>query len=229
MPSVAVEASPEAPIVNPQHTAVIVVDMQHDFCSEGGMFASAGIDLSAIRAIIEPISRTLSVARAAGARVIYLKMEFRPDLSDVGPLDSPQRQRIGVSQPADGFLIRGSWNTEIIPELKPQPNDIIVSKRRFSGFYETELDMILKTLGITTLVFTGATTSVCVESTLRDAAFRDYACLLLADCTAEPIGADQSRSNHSATLLVTETSFGWVSNSACFTNALRTLATVSTT
>ena len=96
----------------------------------------------------------------------------------------------------------------------------MVAKHRYSGFFETELDAILRRHGIESLVFTGCTTSVCVDSTLRDAFYRDYRCLLLSDCTGEPIGSDLARSNHEASLLVIETLFGWVSDSRSFRRAL---------
>lgn len=105
-------------------------------------------------------------------------------------------------------------------ELAPEPGDIVVSKHRFSGFYGTDLEMILRGLFIEYLVFTGCTTSVCVESTMRDAMFRDFRCMLLADCTAEPIGEGLSRSNHDASLLVLQAMFGWISDSAHFLGAL---------
>src|SRR6266403_932631 len=153
-----IEASPEPVTLDTARTAVIVVDMQN----------------------------------------IYLKMGFRPDLSDAGPADSPNRlkpSRLGYGDAmrapdgTDGrILIRDTWNTEIVDGLKPQPGDIILYKTRFSGFYQTGLDNILKTLNARHLVVTGCTTSVCVESTVRDAMFRDYSCLLLEDCMAEPIG-----------------------------------------
>lgn len=111
------------------------------------------------------------------------------------------------------MLIRGTWNTAILDTLAPQAGDIIVPKHRFSGFYQTDLDTILKTLGAKYLIVTGCTTSVCVESTIRDAMFRDYSCLLLADCTAEPLGYEFSRSNHEASLLTIQALLGWVSTS----------------
>jgi ureidoacrylate peracid hydrolase len=224
-----INAQPAPVALDSRHTAVLVIDMQNDFGSPGGMFASAGIDIAPIEAVVSPISRVVSCARSAGLPVIYLKMEFRPDLSDLGGPDSPnaiKHRLMGVGErmtAPDGsegrFLIKDTWNTEIVEELTPHDEDIVISKQRFSGFYGTELDTILKTLGVKNLVFTGCTTSVCVESTLRDAAFRDYRCILLADCTAEPIGADLPRSNHDATLLVTAVLFGWVSDSASFVEA----------
>jgi ureidoacrylate peracid hydrolase len=134
---------------------------------------------------------------------------------------------MGVGEPVttpDGqesrILIEETWNTDILAELTPEPGDLIVVKHRFSGFFETNLDALLKDLGVTTLVFTGCTTSVCVESTLRDAFFRDYRCLVLADCTAEPIGHGLERSNHDASLFLIQLMFGWVSDSGAFIEAL---------
>ena len=230
--TVEVPADPEAIALNPQASAVIVVDMQNDFGAPGGMFDRAGIDISPIRAVVEPTSRVLAGARRAGMKVIYLKMEFRPDLSDAGGPDSPNWLKhlplgLGKSLTSPdgsdgGVLVRDTWNTAIIPELAPQPGDIIVSKHRFSGFYATNLDGILKGLDVRQLVFTGCTTSVCVESTVRDAMFRDYRCLVLSDCVAEPIGNDLPRTNHEASLLVIQTLFGWVTTSSEFLKALQT-------
>jgi ureidoacrylate peracid hydrolase len=158
-------------------------------------------------------------------------MQFAADLSDAGPPDAPNRIKheplhVGERmQTPDGMtgqiLVEGTWNTEIVAALTPQPDDLVVSKHRYSGFYETDLDGRLRAAGIDTLIFTGATTSVCVESTLRDAFYRDYRCLLLSDCTAEPIGSQLSRSNHEASLLVIETLFGWVADSPSLLTALR--------
>jgi ureidoacrylate peracid hydrolase len=220
---IAVSAKPDTVALDPSHTAVIVVDMQNDFGSEGGMFALAGVDISGIRNAIAPTARVLSVARRAGLPVVYLKMGFRPDLSDAGGLQAPnwikhRPLRAGeVTMAPDGtasrILIRDTWNTEIVPELTPEPGDTVIYKHRFSGFFETELDQVLRSRSITSLIFTGCTTSVCVESTIRDAMFRDYTCLLLEDCTAEPIGSGLSRSNHDASLLAIQLLVGWVSNS----------------
>jgi ureidoacrylate peracid hydrolase len=230
-----VEARPHPLPIDPRRTAVIVVDMQNDFGAEGGMFARAGIDISGIQAAVAPTARVLTAARHAGIPVVYLKMGFADDLSDAGGPEAPNRIRhlaaFGVGEAVlapDGaesrILIRNTWNTDILPELIPQPSDRIVDKHRFSGFFETELDAILQEMGITSLVFTGCTTSVCVESTLRDAFFRDYQCLLLADCTAEPIGNALPRSNHEGTLLLVELLFGWVSDSTAFVQTLTELA-----
>lgn len=121
---------------------------------------------------------------------------------------------------AGRILVAGTWNTEILPRLAPQAGDVVVSKHRYSGFFQTGLDRVLQERGIVHLVVTGCTRSVCVESTVRDAMFRDYHCVVLGDCTAEPIGDGLPRSNHEASLLTIRLLFGWVSDSARFVEAL---------
>ena len=225
-----VDARPDPLTFEASGTAVVVVDMQNDFGADGGMFDRAGIPISGIRSVVAPTARVLAAARAAGIQVVYLTMQFEPDLSDAGGPDAPNlaiHRRLGLGDPIqapDGrggrILVRDTWNTEILSELSPEDGDIVVAKHRFSGFFETDLDAILKERGITSLVFTGCTTSVCVESTLRDAFFRDYRCLLLEDCCAEPIGGDLERSNHDASVLTIQLLFGWVSDSSRFVSAL---------
>jgi ureidoacrylate peracid hydrolase len=229
--AVMLDAKPGSISIDRAKTAVIVVDMQNDFGSKGGMFDQAGIDISGIQKAVAPTARVLSAARRAGIKIVYLKMGYRPDLSDLGAPDAPNRVRhlevFGVGQTVktpDGkegrVLVRDTWGTDIVEELKPQPVDVIMYKHRFSGFYQTELDAMLKAAGIKHLIFTGCTTSVCVEATIRDASFRDYQCVLLTDCTSEPIGKDAPTSNHDASLLVIQILFGWVSNSEQFLKAL---------
>jgi ureidoacrylate peracid hydrolase len=232
MPSQLIQLAAQAtPVtIDLTKTAVIVVDMQNDFGSVGGMFERAGIDISMIRNAIGPTAKALQAARQAGLKIVYLKMAFRPDLSDLGSPDSPNRVRhlaIGVGQPLrapDGTdsrtLIRDTWSTDIVSELAPQAGDSVVYKHRYSGFYQTDLDALLIQLGVKHLIVTGCTTSVCVESTVRDAMFRDFQCVLLSDCMAEPIGAGLPNSNHDASLLVMQALFGWVSDSAEFVKAL---------
>ena len=235
---VKIEAKPAPIVVDLAETAVLVVDMQNDFGSEGGLFHRAGIDISMIQDAVTPTAATLRAARSAGLKVVYLKMAFYPDMSDAGGPESPNRVRhlmLGAGQSvrsptgsASRLLIRDTWNTDIVPQLAPQVGDTIIYKHRFSGFYETDLDATLKSLGARYLIVTGCTTSVCVESTIRDAMFRDYACVLLADCTAEPIGHDLTRSNHAASLLVIQTLFGWVSESAAFIQAVEQAPAMAT-
>src|SRR3989440_4066138 len=226
---VTLNAKPEPIAIDPARSAVIVVDMENDFAAKGGMFDRAGVDISGAQNVIAPTAKVLSAAREAGLKIIYLKMGYRPDLSDLGATDSVNRTRhlkFGVGQKIqapDGresrVLIRDMWDTDIVPELKPQASDIVIYKTRFSGFYQTELDATLKKFGIKYLIVTGVTTSICVESTVRDAMFRDYLCVMLRDCMSEPIGRDLARTNHDASLLNTEVLFGWVSHSDQFLKA----------
>ena len=141
-----------------------------------------------------------------------------PDQASTG---AGRNDRNGAGWTRKPNFIRDTWSTEILDELKPQKGDTVLYKTRYSGFYGTDLDSILKTRGIKSLVVTGATTCVCVDSTIRDAMFRDYTCVLLEDCTGEPIGSESTRSNHEAALLTIQTLFGWVSTSAELIEALR--------
>lgn len=214
----------------PSATAVIVVDMQHDFADPEGMFGRAGIPLEGIRQVVAPTQRVLDAARQMETLVVYLAMQFKDDLSDLGSATAPNRIRhlgMGVGEYIDApdrsrgrVLVEGTWNTRIIDELAPQPGDVVIAKHRYSGFFETDLDAVLRARGITSLIFTGCTTSVCVESTLRDAFYRDYQCLLLTDCCAEAIGSDRDRTNHDASLTVIEALFGWTTHSAQLLSSL---------
>lgn len=218
------DARPEPLDFDPRRVAVIVIDAQNDFASPGGMFDSAGIDISGIAAAAQATRPVLDAARAAGIPVVYLNMEHAPDLSNAGPPDGPHRikhRRLALGDDVDApdgspsrILIRETWNTENVLLLAPESGDVVVSKHRYSGFFETELDDVLRGLGVTHLLVTGCTTSVCVESTVRDATFRDYTCVVLEDCTAEPLGT------HEASLKVIETLFGWVSNTEAVLEAL---------
>ena len=220
MQTMEIQATPAPVEIDPARTAVIVIDMQNAFGSPGGMFDKAGIGISGIQAAVEPTRAAVEAARRAGMKIVYLKMGFLPDLSDLGAEDVPNGHlflHLGVK---DGVLARDEWGTDILDELAPADDDTVLYKTRFSGFYRTELDQLLKDLGMKHLIVTGCTTSICVESTIRDAFFRDYHCVLLEDCTAEPMGASLSRSNHDATILLVERIFGSVSTSSNFVDAL---------
>lgn len=228
--SITIDAKPQPIALDTAATAVIVVDMQNDFGSKGGMFDRAGIDISGIQKAVAPTARVLDAARRSGIAVFYLKMAYLPDLSDLGAADSVNRVRhlqLGVGQQVsapDGtpsrVLVRDTWSSEIVDELEPHDGDVVLYKTRFSGFYKTDLDERLRALGVRHLVITGCTTSICVESTVRDAMFRDYLCVLLADCMSEPIGNGLARSNHEASLLSTEVLLGWTSDSERFVKSL---------
>ena len=225
-----VEARPSAVLIDPERTAVVVVDMQNDFASEGGMFQRAGIDVTGIRAITPRIAAVVNAARSASALVCYLRMGFASDLSDAGCPTSPTWIKhlplnVGADTSApDGtpsrILIRGTWNTSIIDELMPEVGDLVVDKHRYSGFHGTGLAEMLRAQQIDTLLFTGATTSVCVESTVRDAMMNDFHCIVIEDCVAEPIGATLARTNHESTLLTLEILFASIAHSSAVIDAL---------
>ena len=224
--SMLVDARPFPLEISPRETAVIVVDMQQGFFGAGGAWDRAGVDVSGAQAVVAPIALVLAAARQARMPIVYLTVNFGAPGRDKRLWNEERRARwiaaVGAGSPAPHAreLPTGVNDSDILPELAPQPGDVVVVKSRHSGFYNTNLDAILKELGITTLVFTGGTTSICVESTLRDAYFRDYACLLLADCAAEPIGNRLPRTNHEATLLLIELVFGWVTESEALVRAL---------
>ena len=231
---VTLEAKPRAVDLDLTKTVVVVVDMQNDFGSKDGMFDRSGFDISIVQRAIPTTAKVLTAARSAGIKVVYLKMGFRPDLSDMGAPGSPNRahlHHIGVGTPMcapngteSRILVRDTWNTEIVDELRPQASDIVLYKNRYSGFFQTDLDKRLRRLRTRALIFTGCTTSVCVESTIRDAMFRDYSPILLADCSGDVVGSGLPRSNHEASVLLIQERFGWVSTSDEFVRALQVAA-----
>ena len=216
--------------IDPERAGVLVVDMQNDFVSEGGMFDQNGVPTAPVRRVVPTIRDVLDAARQRRIPVVYLKMGYRSDLSDLGAEGSVNRDRhlhFGVGRAVtapDGTetrnLVRDTWGTDIVDQLAPELQDTVIYKHRFSGFYETELHDVLQRMGVRDLIFTGCTTSICVDSTVRDAMFRDYRCLVLEDCMAEPIGGALERTNHEASLLVTQTLLGWVASSTDLLSAL---------
>lgn len=228
--NVEVAAAPGPFSFEPAKAAVVIVDMQNDFASPGGMFDQAGIDIGCIQAIVPNVRAVLNAARAAEMPIVYLKMGFRSDLRDAGFPNGPtwiKHLPLHAGDPvtaptgaASRILVQDCWNTDIIDDLTPQPNDAVLYKSRYSGFYNTGLDAILREQGVERLIVVGATTSVCVDSTVRDAMFRDYHCLVVSDATAEPIAVDASRSNHEASLLTLQLLFAHVATSADLVSAL---------
>jgi ureidoacrylate peracid hydrolase len=160
-------------------TALVVVDMQNAFLSENGSAARAGNDISRLKTAIAPIRRLLERFRALGMPVIFTQMALHPDYRDAGLLSeaNPALRELG-------HAVRGTWDWEIVPELAPQKGEWMVEKSRFSGFYNTNLEIILRGLKVETVVIVGVATNVCVESTVRDAFFRDFKVLLPRDATA---------------------------------------------
>jgi ureidoacrylate peracid hydrolase len=213
-----ISARPEPLKVETERTALVVVDMQNAFCSKGGLFDAMGkLDGSRVQPVVRNLQKVILAARLAGLKVVYLRMGYRPDLADAGGPESPNYWKEGSLVEAHKnpgllkrVLVEGSRDWQIIDELKPLPEDIIVNKNRYSGFPNTGLDAILQTHHLKYLIFSGLFTNICVESTLRDAYFQEYFPLLLSDCC----GNMGPACTQEATVWAVEHVFGWVTDAA---------------
>ncbi|MNB63938.1 Peroxyureidoacrylate/ureidoacrylate amidohydrolase RutB [compost metagenome] len=220
---ISLDARPEAITFTPEQSALIVVDMQNAYASQGGYLDLAGFDVSATRPVIDNINIAVAAARAAGMLIVWFQNGWDDRYVEAGGPGSPNFHKSNAlktmrKQPElqGKLLAKGGWDYQLVDELVPQPGDIVLPKPRYSGFFNTPLDSLLRSRGIRHLVFTGIATNVCVESTLRDGFFLEYFGVVLADATHQA-GPEFAQK---AALFNIETFFGWVSTVAEFCAAV---------
>jgi nicotinamidase-related amidase len=188
---VAVAAEPQSVTVDANRSALVIVDMQNDFCTPGGYLHYRGIDVTPDRAPIAPLQRLIPVLREQGVPIVWLNWGVRKDLLNIAPslmhAHTHDGSGAGLGEHIPGgaeILVKGSWGAQVVDELNPGESDIHVTKHRFSGFWDTELDSVLRNLGVKTLFFAGVNADQCVMTSLEDASFLGYDVLMLRDCVA---------------------------------------------
>ena len=216
---VTLPARPENLPITPSQTALVVVDMQNAYASRGGYLDIAGFDIEGAAAVIEKIVLAVESARAAGMPVIFFQNGWDSDYVEAGGEGSPNWWKSNALKTMRDkpelqgtLLAKGGWDYDLVERLKPQPGDVVIAKPRYSAFYNTALDSLLRARGIKTLAFCGIATNVCVESTLRDGFFLEYFGVLLEDATHQAGPAFLQE----ASVYNVEQFFGWVSNTADF-------------
>ena len=182
-----IEAEPSPLVVELDHAALIIIDMQRDFLEPGGFGETLGNNVALLKAAVPPLQELLAAARKIGMLIIHTREGHRPDLSDA-PRHKVERgepsMRIGAPGPMGRILVRGEPGHDIIPELYPAPGEPVIDKPGKGAFYQTDLELMLKNREIDTLVVCGVTTEVCVNTTVREANDRGFRCIVLSDCCA---------------------------------------------
>jgi nicotinamidase-related amidase len=216
-----IDAEPKPIAVNPERTAVVMIDMQRDFVEPGGFGETLGNDVALLRSAIKPCQALLESARKAKLLVIHTREGHRPDLSDA-PRAKIERgepsMRIGDPGPMGRILIRGERGHDFIDELQPQAGEPVIDKPGKGAFYATDLGAILQHRGIDTLIVCGVTTEVCVHTTVREANDRGLRCIVPGDCCASYFPEF-----HAVGLRMIKAQggiFGWVTDSARIAAAL---------
>jgi len=220
-----IPAEPQQIAFDLQHTAILVVDMQNDFCSKNGWLDYIGADYRALQQPIDPLNRALPVLREAGVPVVWLNWGNRPDRMNLSPsvlhVYNMTGEGIGIGEPLPNnqsrLLEKGSWGAAIVSALQTEPSDIYVDKYRMSGFWDTPLDSILRNLHIHTILFAGVNLDQCVMATLQDAVNAGYDSILLEDCCATNSPAYCT----DATLYNIKQCYGFVSTSTAVLEALQ--------
>jgi ureidoacrylate peracid hydrolase len=219
---VLLQADPEPLDIDVSKVAIVVIDMQNAFVSNGGMVDLWGGDIEQMRKAIEPIKRIIKAAHKRECKVIYVTHKYAPDLRDSGGPSSPNwykerslRDFHKHPEWRDKLLLHDTWGAKIIDELRLGKDDIEIVKLRYSAFFGTGLDMILSTCGVKYLVFSGVTTNICVETSIRDAYNYDYFPILVSDAAAS-----MPSSMHESTIHNVSRCFGWVTTSKAFVTAL---------
>lgn len=187
-------------IVDPRRAAILVVDVQHNFCSPGGSWANQGHDLGMMETAVSNISRLLTAARARGVRIIYIQAMTMPGLASISPAQIRFKIQKCKFSPSSIEAESSAWGTEILPEVAPHPEDLVIPKWRSSAFVGTQLDLVLRSSGIESVIVCGVATNACVESTIRDAFNTDFYVVEVEDA----VGAYERRL-HDASLMVMRT------------------------
>lgn len=218
------KAEPEYIQIAPEHTALIVIDMQNAYTSQGGYLDLAGFDVSKTKPVVNNIIKAVEAAHASGIQVIYFKNGWDDQYVEAGGKNSPNFHKsnalktMRLKPELQGKLLaKGGWDFELIDELKPLSQDIVIEKPRYSGFFNTALDSMLRSRGIRNLVFVGIATNVCMESTLRDGFFLEYFGVALADACYQAGSVEAQE----ASLYNIKTFFGWVSDTQQFIEAFQ--------